>query len=133
MSDLAISATVSGSLDDVITRTTDVLASEGFGVLTRIDVHSTFKKKLDVEFRPYVILGACNPALAHAALGEMPEVGLFLPCNVTVEESAPEQFTVKFVNPESMMSPLSPAEGSELLTVAANAGAALARAAAKLA
>jgi uncharacterized protein (DUF302 family) len=79
--------TLSGSVDEIEARVTDALQSEGFGVLTRIDVASTFKKKLDVDFPEYRILGACNPSLAHAALEEARDIGLLLPCNVIVYES----------------------------------------------
>ncbi len=72
--------------EEAIDRVTAALAEEGFGVLSRIDVHEKFREKLDVDFRPYTILGACNPGLANVALGAAPEIGLLLPCNVTVEE-----------------------------------------------
>lgn len=72
--------------EEAIRRVTDALAAENFGVLSRIDVHDKFREKLDVEFRPYTILGACSPELAHVALDTAPEIGLLLPCNVTVEE-----------------------------------------------
>ena len=72
--------------DDVVKRTTELLADEGFGVLTEIDVKATFKKKIDVDFRRYVILGACNPHLAHQAISGEPFIGVLLPCNVVVME-----------------------------------------------
>jgi len=81
----------------------DALKTEGFGVLTRIDVHDTLQEKLGVEFRPYAILGACNPPLAHRALTEDAVVGLMLPCNVTVEFDTNQTTLVRIANPEVML------------------------------
>jgi uncharacterized protein (DUF302 family) len=72
--------------DDAVTRATELLADEGFGVLTEIDVKATLKKKLDIDFKRYVILGACNPQLAHQAMSGEPFIGVLLPCNVVVME-----------------------------------------------
>jgi uncharacterized protein (DUF302 family) len=88
--------------DDAIERTTAALKNEGFGVLTEIDVKSTLKKKLDVDFRQYKILGACNPALAHQALSNEIMIGLLLPCNVVVFEEDDGTVTVSAVNPREM-------------------------------
>jgi uncharacterized protein (DUF302 family) len=92
------------TFSQAIERVTAALKQEGFGVLTRIDVHSTLKDKLGVEFRPYAILGACNPALAHRALSTAPEVGLLLPCNVTVEGREGGAL-VRIIDPREMMKP----------------------------
>ncbi len=90
--------------DTALKRVVDALKTEGFGVLTEIDVKDTFKKKLDVEFRPYKILGACNPTFAHRALAAAPEVGLLLPCNVTVVQIEDDQIQVSVIDPLVMMS-----------------------------
>ena len=84
-------------------RVVKALAHEGFGILSEIDVQATLRKKLDVDFRPYVILGACNPHLAHRALEDEPQIGLVLPCNVVVQDT-PEGVTVSIVRPRSMFS-----------------------------
>lgn len=85
--------------ETALARVTDALKAEGFGVLTEIDVKATLKKKLDLDFRKYAILGACNPPLAHRALVAAPEVGLFLPCNVTVAETDGDDIMVSLINP----------------------------------
>jgi uncharacterized protein (DUF302 family) len=87
MSDLAFDVRLDGPFEQAIETVGAALKEQGFGILTRIDVKATLKEKLDVDFRDYVILGACNPKLAHRALSARPDVGLLLPCNVTVEES----------------------------------------------
>ncbi len=82
---------------------TAALKTQGFGVLTHIDVRATLKEKLGADFRPYVILGACNPPLAHRALQTDPTLGLLLPCNVTVEESGENTSLVRLTNPAMMV------------------------------
>lgn len=95
------------SYDRAIERVTAALKQEGFGVLTEIDVQATLKKKLDVGFRRYAILGACNPPLAHRALQVDLDVGLLLPCNVIVYETGPNESMVALVDPFSMLGAIS--------------------------
>ena len=90
-------------LEDAKTRTIAALQAEGFGVLTEIDVQATLKKKLDVDVAPYLILGACNPKLAHAALEKEPGIGLLLPCNVVLAQDG-EDVLVSAASPKALFS-----------------------------
>jgi len=110
--------------DTALARVTEALKTEGFGVLTEIDVKNTLKQKLDVDFRPYKILGACNPPLAYRALSAAPQVGMLLPCNVTVEQVDDETALVSLIDPLVMMSV---ADHPDLTPVAEDARARLQR------
>ena len=116
------------TFDEALTKVEEELKKEGFGILTEIDVKSTFKEKLDVDFRRYKILGACNPNLAYQALGADLDMGLLLPCNVIVYE-ADGGSVVSIVDPMQM---LSVAERPELAQVAGEARGKLERVAAAL-
>lgn len=91
------------SYEEAKPRITAALKKHGFGVLTEIDVKSTMREKLDVDFRKYTILGACNPPIAHRALSAVPAVGLLLPCNVVVTEDDQRNAVVSLADPEAML------------------------------
>lgn len=112
-----------------LARVTEALKAEGFGVLTEIDVQETLKKKLGVDFRPYQILGACNPPLAYRALSAAPEVGLLLPCNVVVAQVEEGVIEVSLVDPLAMLGVIAYAD---LKPVAVDAAARFDRVAASL-
>jgi uncharacterized protein (DUF302 family) len=95
--------TLASPFDDVVARTRAGLQEEGFGVLTEVDVKETLKKKLDVGFRRYLILGACNPTLAHEALQLEDKVGTMLPCNVIVQETGDGNVEVAAIDPVASM------------------------------
>lgn len=116
--------TLEAPLADAVARTTEALKAEGFGVLTTIDVTQTLQEKLGVDFEPYVILGACNPQLAHRGLQAEHELGLLLPCNVIVHEHAGKS-AVSIVDPVQMLGMAG--DNAELRAVAEEAGVRLRR------
>jgi uncharacterized protein (DUF302 family) len=95
--------TITGSFDNVIQKVTEALKTEGFGILTEIDIKSTLKKKLNVDFYNYKILGACNPPFAYKALQTEDKIGTMLPCNVIVQEKVLGQVEVSAVDPAASM------------------------------
>ena len=124
---LGLEARVELSFDEAVTRTKEGLKAEGFGVLTEIDLRGAFREKLNVEFRPYRILGACDPKLAHAAISVEPMVGLLLPCNVTVEASSDRQCTIRATDPIVLLQSAGLKLPAELQSMALQARARLER------
>lgn len=129
---IAFEARLAVPYEAALERVAEALKAEGFGILTRIDVRATLKDKLGEEFRPYSILGACNPPLAHRALTHEGKAGLMLPCNVTVEADPTGGSLVRIADPEVMLDVGSFGKDPELRKVATEARQCLARAAASL-
>jgi uncharacterized protein (DUF302 family) len=98
-----MSRTIESGFDESVARVVEALKREGFGVLSDIDVAATLKQKLGTEFRPYRILGACNPSLAHQALSAEDKIGVTLPCNVIVQEAGAGKIEVASIDPRAAM------------------------------
>jgi uncharacterized protein (DUF302 family) len=131
-SELGFEAHLNLPYEQALEKVTAALKVEGFGVLTRIDVKATMKEKLGAGFRPYAILGACNPPLALRSLTANANTGLMLPCNVTVEETPDGRSIARIANPELMITVGTLAQDPELRAVAVEARARLERVAASL-
>jgi uncharacterized protein (DUF302 family) len=118
MSQYAFGKRVAMNFDTAVQRITEELSKVGFGILTDIDVQATMRKKIGVEMRPYRILGACNPQIAHKAITAEPQIGALLPCNVVVRQDAQDQVHVEFMDPDAVLrlvdNPAVPALASEV-------------------
>jgi uncharacterized protein (DUF302 family) len=125
-SNLTFQATLDVPFESAVTMVTEALKTEGFGVLTQIDVKATLKEKLNEEIEPHVILGACNPPLAYKAISSAPLVSLLLPCNVTVRQTEAGSL-VSIINPQTMLAIEDLSEDAAVREVAADAAARLER------
>ena len=119
------SKTTALPFDAAVARTRETLKAEGFGIITEVDIAATFKAKINVDFRPYIILGACNPKAAHEALGYEDKVGLMLPCNVIVQALASGGTEIAAIDPVASMTAI---DNPDLKAKAAEIGASLKRA-----
>ena len=118
---LGLNVELALSFDAAVTRVREALKQEGFGVLTEIDLRAAFRDKLGRDFRPYMILGACNPPLAFTAITADPSVGLLLPCNVTVEWISDVRTGVRLTDPEALLSAVVLQGSPDLASVARDA------------
>jgi len=125
----SMNVTINGDFSEVIEKIKEELKNEGFGVLTEINVKQTLKNKLGVEKNPYIILGACNPALANRALTAEPDIGVLLPCNVVVRQEDNNDITVAIMDPQAAMGII---DNPEVTAVANEASEKLRRVKAKL-
>ncbi|MEJ2693360.1 MAG: DUF302 domain-containing protein [Candidatus Thiodiazotropha sp.] len=110
----SFSTRLTGDLKEIEERLVEALMSEGFGILTEIDVQATMKAKLGIEHRPYRILGACNPGLAHQAIEAEPDIGLLLPCNLVLRQEENGEITVAFMDPVAVLQLVDRPEVAEL-------------------
>lgn len=130
--ELAFKVNLNTNFDAALDEVIAALKQEGFGVITSIDVRATMKEKLNLDFRPYMILGACNPPLAHRALVSDPDIGVMLPCNVTVEK-VDDGVVVSLADPAAMLTAGSFGLNEELQSVAEEARTRMLKVAARLA
>jgi uncharacterized protein (DUF302 family) len=130
--DLGFEVHLNVPYEKALERVLDALKKEGFGVITRIEIHDIFKQKIGREFRQYSILGACNPQLAYRALSQRADVGLLLPCNVTVEHDSARRSVVRIANPRALVSAGGLEDDGSMQDVAAEALARLSRVAESL-
>ena len=130
--DLSFEVRLRSSYEHALARVLDELKKEGFAVLTRIDLDKAFKEKLGRDFRPYSILGACNPQLAYRALNRRADIGVLLPCNITVEANPEGGAVVRIANPDTLIGRAGPVNDGALRDVAAEAFARLKRVAESL-
>lgn len=119
--DLGFEIELQSGFRAAVSQVEDALKHEGFGILTEIDLQAAFREKLGREFRPYVILGACNPPLAFSAISADPAVGLLLPCNVTVDSIGDQRTVVRLTNPEALLATAALGNSPELAAVARDA------------
>ena len=117
MAHYGMQITVKGSFEDVKASVVKALKAQGFGVLTEINVQQTLKEKIGVDFEPYLILGACNPRLAHQALSADRSIGLLLPCNVTLRSLGGDEVEVSILDPEVMFGVTDPETKTTLATL----------------